>query len=132
MQRLLVTVIAGVVVLITAAFIYAFSYQRSLQRDAARLDAIRQAEVAFQKVYLQSGSYQAVAKDGCGTVGAELSSCNFSSVSVDASDFRDPGRSRMTITNIPNQDGYEVTFTLGRKYGNLAKGVHTLTEQGVQ
>lgn len=131
-QRLFVTVIAGIVLIAIVAFIFAFFYQRSLQRDAARLDVIRRAEQAFQKVYLRSGSYQAVAKDGCNNNGAALSTCNFLSVSVDASDFRDPGKFGMTMTKAPGNDGYEVAFALERRHGSLAKGPHTLTPQGIR
>lgn len=131
-QRLYITIITGVVLFVVAGFVYAFSYQRSLKRDAARLDVIRQAEAAFQKIYYSTGSYQAAAKDGCSTVGAALSTCNFLSVSVDVSVLRDPGKSSMRMTRVPDQSGYEATFVLERRHGSLAKGPHTLTPQGIR
>lgn len=127
-----VVLIAGIVLLVVAGFWFAFTYQRSLQRDAVRLDVLRQAEVAFQKVFLLYGGYQAIAKDGCGLRGAALSSCNFSSISADVALFRDPGKYSMNITKVPSKDGYEVTFTLERQHGTLGKGAHTLTPQGIR
>lgn len=132
MQRLFVTMVSGIIVVLIVGFWYAFSYQRSLQRDAMRLDVIRQAEAAFQKVFLLYGGYQTIAKDGCSAHGVALSTCNFSSVSIDATSFRDPAKSSIHITKVPSKDGYEVTFTLERKRGLLAKGTHTLTQQGIR
>lgn len=122
---------AGAFLCVAIVYFLLYARHQANLRDVQRLSDMRQAENALTKLFLATGSFGAAAK-GCTMQGAPLASCDFSSVSLDLSQLRDPGRYSYLVQDVPSDAGYVIQFTLERKHGSLSAGKHVLTAKGIQ
>lgn len=104
----------------------------ALQRDFRRLADMREAEVAWQRLYRTAGSYASAAEGGCKDAGSLLETCNFGRIGYSARSLRDPGSGTYRIKTPPTETTFAITFALERSHGQLAAGEHTLTEKGIK
>lgn len=111
--------------------IFLLGNERARTRDAQRLADMNRVQAAFQILYFEKASYAAAA-EGCPRVGDDVADCGLGRYLAGFSVLRDPGKYAYTISKVPDQDGYEVAFTLERSYGTLEAGSHTLTKNGIR
>lgn len=126
-----IILVAGLLVLVFG-FQLLVARERRVLRDAERLSIVRQAEAVFGIIFVKTGSFEAIAENGCSTAGSALSSCNVSLAGVTANMWRDPGKEQMTVATVPDRSGYTIRFVLESGYGGLSAGEHTLTAQGIR
>ncbi len=129
--RFSVVMSVGALLSVTIAYFLLYARHQANLRDVLRLSDMRQAENALTKLYLATGSFGAAAK-GCPSQGVMLASCDFSFISLDLSQLRDPGRFSYVVRDVPATAGYTIQFTLERKHGSLSAGKHILTAKGIQ
>ncbi|MFC1687581.1 hypothetical protein ACFL0L_03305 [Patescibacteria group bacterium] len=122
---------AVVVSVVVGGFFYLLNSERSKTRDAKRMSDMTRVQAAFELLYSTTASYSAAA-EGCYEEETLVSTCALSTQLPDISIIRDPGNFLYTVTKVPDDEGYEVTFELERSYGNLQAGVHTVTQSGIR
>lgn len=112
--------------------VLALRLEQAKARDAQRLSDMRVVQRAFERLWLETASFQGAATDGCGETGMNVSRCNLFAYEPAIAQLRDPGQHAYTVTQVPGSDTYEVSFTLEQSYGKLASGRHTLTPRGIE
>ena len=106
--------------------------EKAKTRDARRLSDMARIQAAFEFLYNDTASYVGAAKDGCNAKGALVSQCNLKTYLPSIASFKDPGKYRYSISTVPSDESYAVTFTLEKSYGTLGAGTHILTPQGIK
>lgn len=118
-----------------AAFILAgtflLSIERTRTRDARRIADMTRLASGFALLYAEKASY-ANAAAGCPTKGADAATCTLRSVVQGLGALKDPGRYHYTVSRVPDQDDFGISFRLERQYGSLLPGPHALTKVGIQ
>jgi hypothetical protein len=128
--RLLI-IVAVVCVVIGGGFILLNS-EKANTRDAKRLSDVARLQAAFELLYNATASYAGASQGGCDHIGALVSQCNLSSYIPAIAQFKDPGKYSYKISQVPSDEGYQVTFYLEKQYGDLKSGKHTLSPTGIQ
>lgn len=105
--------------------------ERAKARDAQRVSDMARLQVGFAMLYNRTASY-ATAATGCSALRAPVRTCSLSQDMPDIAKLRDPRSGDYLVTKVPDQNSYEVTFTLERGTSTLAKGKHILTQNGVK
>ena len=106
--------------------------EKAKARDAKRLSDITRIQAAFEFLYNDTASYEAAAQNGCSQPGMLVSQCNLSAYLPNIKQFRDPGKYKYIVSQVPTEESYEITFTLEKDYDSLRAGRHTLSPQGIQ
>ncbi len=118
-----------------AAFLAAvglvLSQERARVRDAHRITDMVRVQYAFATLYQQKASY-ADAAAGCSTVGSLVSSCALAAYFPSIASLKDPGSFKYTVSAVPTETDFGVTFTLERGYETLSKGKHVVTKDGIR
>lgn len=104
---------------------------QAMVRDSARLRDMHTLQAGFETLFRESFSYSQAAESGCSQVRDAVSKCRLESVLPNIASIRDPGGSAYIVTQAPNEQNYEITFTLERAYGDLPAGRHTLDSNGL-
>lgn len=126
----LVLLLTAVVVAATFNIIFVMREQAAV-RDAIRIADMARLEAAFAMLSFETASYAEAAK-GCPNVGDLVSTCTLGKYLPTITSLKDPGRHRYTISEVPTDSRFRVQFTLERGVGTYKKGVHALTQDGIQ
>ncbi|MBI3963653.1 MAG: hypothetical protein HY341_01515 [Candidatus Kerfeldbacteria bacterium] len=121
-----------IIVVFAAATVIALRLEHAKTRDTQRLSDMRVVQRAFERLWLETASFQGAAADGCSETGMAVSQCNLFAYEPAIAQLRDPGQYAYAVTQVPGSDTYEVSFTLEQSYGALASGRHTLTPRGIE
>ena len=105
--------------------------ERAKARDAQRVSDMARLQVGFAMLYNRTASY-AGAATGCNTLRVPVRTCSLVQDMSDIAKLRDPRGGDYLVTKVPDQNSYEVTFTLERGTTTLTKGKHVLTQAGVK
>jgi hypothetical protein len=105
--------------------------ERAKARDAQRVADMARLQVGFALLYNRTASY-ASAATGCSKVQTPVRGCSLVQDMSDIAKLRDPRGGDYLVTKVPDQNSYEITFTLERGTTTLAKGKHVLTQNGVK
>ncbi|MBI5037304.1 MAG: hypothetical protein HZC01_01150 [Candidatus Kerfeldbacteria bacterium] len=127
----ILTIIIVIGVLVGGGF-FLLNQERSKTRDAKRMADMARLQAAFEMMFNNRASYGDAAINGCATAGDLVSACNLSGYLSDSAQFKDPGGGAYTVTTVPSELTYQVTFSLENAYGNYAAGQHTLSPEGIQ
>ncbi len=118
-----------------AAFLAAvgllLSQERARVRDSHRIVDMIRVQYAFETLYREKATYKDAAA-GCGSKGAPVSSCALATYLPGITKLKDPGSDDYTVSQVPDDTNYGVTFSLERGYEDLAKGNHVLTKDGIR
>ncbi|HCM67813.1 MAG: hypothetical protein A2898_00060 [Candidatus Kerfeldbacteria bacterium RIFCSPLOWO2_01_FULL_48_11] len=117
---------------VIGGFFILLNNERAKTRDAKRVSDMTRVQAAFEVLFATSASYASAAEAGCDTVGEPVSACNVSFFLPDITTMADPGGSSYVMAEVPDDDGYAVSFTLERAYGLLVEGQHVLTQDGIR
>lgn len=128
---LILVVIIVFALLVGTAFLM-INNEKAKTRDAKRLSDVTRIQAAFEFLYNDTARYTGASLDGCNQVGMLVSSCNLSAYLPSIRQFQDPGKFAYTISVVPDEEQYQVTFTLEKKYDGLAAGTHTVSSAGIQ
>lgn len=117
--------------IVAALFLVAYSalaYRVTLQRRTMEtLADVRTIESAFHAAFRESASY---AVRGC-TEGDSIAACTlFGERTAEAVLLRAPDE--YTLGASPKETEFSVRFSLPQRAGDLAKGAHILSEQGIE
>jgi len=129
LQVIIIVIIASAI--IGGAFLL-LNGEKAKTRDAKRLSDITRIQAAFELLYNQSASYAPSSQSGCNQAGMLVSQCNLKQFIPTISQIKDPGSNTYKVTGVPGDQGFAISFTLEKAYGNLAAGKHTLTQNGIQ
>ena len=130
----LVTILILVVVfglLIGGSFIL-INVEKAKARDAKRLSDITRIQAAFEFLYNETASYGQAAIDGCSQAGMLVSQCNLKKYLPTINQFSDPGKYSYVVSQVPNDESFQITFTLEKDYDSFRAGSHTLTPTGIK
>lgn len=100
-------------------------------RDANRLSDMKYIYAGMVELYGKTHSYSTAA-EGCSKEGDLVHQCALKDYLDKIDTITDPGAGQYVVTKAPNAEGYEITFTLERAYGEYKAGKHTLTQDGIQ
>lgn len=125
-------IVIGIVCLVIGGGFLLLNNEKAKTRDARRLADMARTQAAFELLYNATASYATASQDGCSQVGALLSQCNLSEYIPTIAQFSDPGKYSYQISQVPSAEGYEVTFSLEKQYGNLKSGKHTVSPAGIK
>jgi type II secretory pathway pseudopilin PulG len=121
----------GLVLALVAVGLALLNNERAQVRDAHRLADMTRIAAAFDVLHNETNSYLTAAL-GCNEVGQLVSQCKLSTYLEDITQVLDPGSSDYLVTSVPNDQSYEITFSLERGYNSLSAGQHTLSELGIR
>lgn len=127
-----IIIIVIVLCLLVGGGFFLINEEKAKTRDARRLSDIVRIQAAFEFLYNDTASYEGAANDGCDTSGVLVSQCNLKTYLPAIGSFKDPGKYRYSISTVPSDESYAVTFTLEKSYGTLGAGTHVLTTQGIK
>lgn len=120
---------SGVVIL--GMFFWWWRIEIAQARDADRFSDMRYIAAGMAELYGKTHSYEDAAQ-GCSKVGDLVSQCSLKSYLDKIDTITDPGSGQYLVTKVPDDAGYEMSFTLERGYGEYKAGKHTLTQDGIQ
>ncbi|MFC1662808.1 type IV pilin protein [Patescibacteria group bacterium] len=124
-------IIVGLFFSLTAVGVALYNNERAQVRDAHRIADMIRVAAAFEILYNETNSFVEAAL-GCGQTGVEVSTCNINTYIDDIKNVIDPGKNNYTVTKVPDDKSFEVTFTLESSYSNLSAGNHTVSEFGIK
>lgn len=119
---LLVVIVLGVALL---------NGERARVRDAKRIADLTQVQYGFEILFNERNSY-AEAAQGCSEAGVLVSACSLSEFLPNIAKIKDPGKYSYTVTKVPDEENFEVTFYLEKGYDSLSSGKHTLSAVGIR
>ncbi len=125
-------VFSGLALVVVALFVLLAVREGRVSRDVVRVSAMRGVQAGFTRLYLERASYAPAAEDGCDEVGDVVSSCNVAAYLPDTEKLVDPGAHSYTVSTVPSETTWEVTFTLEGAVGALAEGEHRVGPGGIQ
>ena len=106
--------------------------EHSKTRDAKRLSDITRIQAAFEFLYNDTASYELASVDGCGEVGNIASQCNLKQYMPSIVTLKDPGKFSYTVSIVPDDETYSITFQLENSYNSFKAGKHILTPSGIR
>lgn len=128
---IILTIIITIGVVVGGGF-FLFNQERAKTRDARRMSDMARLQAGFEMLYNERASYSDAALSGCAAAGALVNTCNLSSYISGIAQITDPGGDNYTVTVVPSETTYQVSFTLEKKYGNFVAGKHTLSPEGIK
>lgn len=131
-KRIIASIIVIVIVaLAVAVYVWLYSRGNQIARDMQRVSDIQAVQAAFEMLFIQENTYEPAAL-GCPQVNLPVHACSLEKYLPDILIRQDPGEFVYSITQVPNAESYEVTFTLERGIGALGAGQHKLNHNGIQ
>jgi hypothetical protein len=130
----LVTILVFVIVfglLIGGGFLL-LNEERAKTRDAKRLADMARIQAGFEFLYNDTASYTLAAQNGCSQKNSLVSQCNLKQYLSSIVQFRDPGKYEYSVSQVPSEESYEITFYLEKSYNDLKAGKHTLSPAGIR
>lgn len=130
----LVTILIFVIVfglLIGGGFLL-LNEERAKTRDAKRLADMARIQAAFEFLYNDTASYTLAAQGGCSQKNSLVSQCNIKLYLTSISQFHDPGKYQYSVSQVPSEESYEITFYLEKSYYDLKAGRHILSPAGIK
>lgn len=122
-----VIVIVGVSVL----WILNVRHEQARSRDIQRIADVLIIENAFEQMFQHDRSYSVAAYNGCDEEGMSIRRCQLRDYYLDINTMRDPGGFDYTITKVPTETSYEVSFWLEIDHEDFSKGKHVITPEGI-
>jgi Tfp pilus assembly protein PilW len=105
--------------------------ERAETRDSVRIADMSRIQYAFEVMFFEKNSYKD-AGQGCPSVNSLVSQCTLSKYLPNIAAIADPGKSKYTVSKVPDDENFEVTFYLEKGYDSLRAGKHTLSSQGIR
>ncbi len=127
-----IVIIVIVFCLLVGGGFFLINNEKAKTRDARRLSDMARIQAAFEFLFNDTASYEGAANHGCDTKGSLVSQCNLKTYLPSIASFKDPGKYRYSISTVPSDESYAVSFTLEKSYGTLRAGAHFLTPQGIK
>jgi len=106
--------------------------ERAKTRDAQRLADMARVQAAFEFLFNDNASYSPAAINGCDSTGQLVSQCNLAQYLPQIAQIKDPGRFTYTISQVPSDQGFGITFSLEKGYQSIKAGQHILTHSGIK
>jgi len=127
-----IVIIVIIFCLLVGGGFFLINSEKAKTRDARRLSDMARIQAAFEFLFNDTASYAGAAKDGCDAKGDLASQCNLKTYLSSIASFKDPGKYRYSMSTVPSDEAYAVSFTLEKSYGTLNAGTHVLTPQGIK
>ncbi|MBU0707790.1 hypothetical protein KKG41_05465 [Patescibacteria group bacterium] len=127
-----IIVIVAVIIVVSAGWIWWIAHENKRSRDIERLRHAHIIQNAFEQMYQHDRSYEAAAERGCSEEGQSVRKCQLRDYYKDMPKLYDPGNKDYVVTQVPSRDNYEVTFWLELGYGDVEKGEHKISPEGIK
>ncbi len=121
-----------IVIGIAALWIWGVRYEQARARDLQRMADALIIQTAFEQMYQHDRSYGLAAYNGCDEAGMSVRRCQLRDYYLDINILRDPGKYDYNVTEVPTETSYEITFWLEKDHDDFAKGVHTISPEGIK